>query len=130
MMSADLSKLTVYTAENYLKRSEFCGSIDLTLPGYGGLVTHTVDHNLGYEPLFDVGVEFDEPGTIWAGGTKVNSLTDQMLLSGLFADEPYPELSADVTTTQLVIRLRNYTTPTATGTRRIYWVTYLDYSDA
>jgi hypothetical protein len=127
---ADLSKLDFITSENYLKRSEFCGSTDLTLGAYGSAVTHTVDHNLGYVPLFDVYAELDTAGEIVAGGEKVNSLTEQAFLSGLGADPPYPQMRSWATTTQLVIRLENFTSPTASGTRKVYWLIYQDYNNA
>lgn len=127
---ADLSKLSFITSENYLKRSEFCGQTTLTLGGYGTVNTTTINHNLGYVPLFDVYCEFDTDAAIVAGGEKVNSLTGQAELSGLASDPPYPYLRAWATTTQLVIRLENYTSPTATGTRELYWLIYLDYNNA
>ena len=128
-MMADLSKLNFTTAEHYLKRSEFCGHEPLTLGAYGTTVTKTVDHNLGYIPLFDVSCEFDAAGEIIAGGEKVNAYTEQEFLSGLSTDPPYPFLRAWATTTQLIIKLENYTSPTATGTREVYWLIYLDYSN-
>jgi len=127
---SDLSKLNFTTAENYLKRSEFCGSALLTLGGYGTASTQTVDHNLGYVPLFDVYAELDTADEIIAGGEKVNSLTEQRALSGLSADPAYPFMRAWATTTQLTIRLENYTSPTASGTRRVYWIIYQDYNNA
>lgn len=126
----DLTKVNFTTSENYLKRSALCGTALLTLPGYGGNVSTTINHNLGYVPLFNVGVEFDTADEIIVGGEKVNTITDQGFLSGLGADPPYPDLSAWATTTQLVVRLDNFTSPTATGTRRVYFYIYLDYSNA
>jgi len=126
----DLSKLDFITSENYLKRSSFCGHTTLTLGGYGTVNTTTIDHNLGYVPLFDVYCELDTDGAIIAGGEKVNAYTEAANLSGLAVDPPYPFLRAWATTTQLVIRLENYTSPTASGTRELYWLIYLDYSNA
>jgi hypothetical protein len=127
---ADLSKLSFITSENYLKRSEFCGQTTVTLGAYGSVQTTTIDHNLGYVPLFDVYCELDTAGEIVAGGEKVNTYTEQAFLSGLAVDPPYPTLRAWATTTQLIIRLENYTSPTASGTRELYWLIYLDYSNA
>lgn len=129
-MSADLTKLDFITSENYLKRSSFCGHQTVTLGAYGSNNTVTIDHNLGYVPLFDAYCEFDTDGAIVAGGEKVNAYTEAALLSGLAVDPPYPFLRAWATTTQLVLRLENYTSPTATGTRELYWLIYLDYSNA
>lgn len=126
----DLTKVNFSTSENLLKRSEFCGSELLALGGYGNVVTKTVDHNLGYVPLFEVQVEFDTDEAIIAGGEKVNAYTEQAFLSGLGGDPPYPTLRTWMTTTQLIIRLENYTSPTNTGSRRVYWLIYLDYSNA
>jgi hypothetical protein len=81
-------------------------------------------------PLFDVYCELDTAGEIVAGGEKVNTYTEQAFLSGLAVDPPYPTLRAWATTTQLIIRLENYTSPTASGTRELYWLIYLDYSNA
>lgn len=129
-MSADLSKLDFITSENYLKRSALSGHTTLTLGAYGTVNTTTIDHNLGYVPFFDTYCEFDTAGEIIAGGEKVNPYTEAANLSGLAVDPPYPTMRAWATTTQLVIRVENYTSPTATGNRELYWLIYLDYSNA
>jgi hypothetical protein len=129
-MSADITKVDFITSENYLKRSSFCGHQTLTLGAYGTANITTIDHNLGYVPLFDVYCEFDAAGEIIAGGEKVNAYTESANLSGLAVDPPYPFLRAWATTTQLIMRLENNTSPLATGTRELYWLIYLDYSNA
>lgn len=127
MREIDPTKLNFFSGANYMKRSEFVGSIDLTLPAYGGSVTAPpIEHNLRYIPQYTVQGELDEVDTIWNGG-KVSQYTDQLFLSGLSVDETYPQLKSWMTTTTLTISLENFTSPTATGTRKIYWVIYLDY---
>lgn len=122
----DLSKLAFYSDVNYLKRSEFCGHTTVTLPAYGGTVEHSIDHNLGYVPFYQVYSEIDTAGVIWAGG-KVSENTDQAFLSGSAADTTYPEIRSWITDTTLTIQLINFTSPTATGTRELYWLIYKDY---
>lgn len=124
---ADLTLLHFLSSRNYLKRSDFCGSTALTLPAYGSTVTYTILHNLGYVPFFEVYAELDAAGTIWNGG-KVSANTDQSALSGSANDPTYPQLKAWSDTTTLTITLDNTTTPTATGTRTVYWLIYKDYS--
>ena len=128
-MGADLSKLDFTTSENYLKRSVFCGQQTVTLGAFGSDNIITIDHNLGYVPLFDVSCEFDTDGAIVAGGEKVNPVTESAFLSGLAVDPAFPFLRTWATTTQLVMRLSNRTSPTATGTRELYWLIYLDYNN-
>ena len=127
-MSLDLTKVNFYSGVNYMKRSTYIGSTTLTLPAYGGSVTYTITHNLGYIPQYTVQAEIDESGTVWNGG-KVSEYTDQFLLSGLAVDETYPQLMSWTTTTTLTIRIENFTSPVATGTRTVYWVIYEDYGD-
>lgn len=124
----DISKLHFLSSLNYLKRSTFCGSATVTLPAYGSAVTYTVTHNLGYIPFFATYAELDEVDTIWSGG-KVSTYTDQDVIAGFSVDPPYPKLDSWSDTTTLTIRLDNHTSPTATGTRVIYWVIYKDYGN-
>lgn len=123
-MNVDLSKLAFYSGANYMKRSEeFTGSTAMTLPGSGLAVTHTVTHNLGYIPYFDVFADLDNDGIIWAG-EKIDQNTDS---SAFGATLGTPALDYWCTATTLTIRLLNNTSPLATGTRTVYWVIYLDY---
>lgn len=120
--AADLSKLNFHSGINYLKRSEFCGTTTLNTASD---TEHTVDHNLGYIPFYQVYAELDEAGTIWTGG-KVSELTDQGFLSGLGAPPTYIEIDSWITDSTLTIQLSN----TASQSVPIYWLIYLDYSDA
>lgn len=120
--AADLSKLHFHTGINYLKRSEFCGTTDLNT---ASATSYSVTHNLGYVPFFQVYAELDEADTIWAGG-KVSTYTDQTFLSGLGTPPTYIEIRGWSTTTTLTINLTN----TSGQTVPIYWLIYLDYSDA
>lgn len=125
-MSVDKSKLIFLSTESLLKRDEtLCGSQALTLPAHGLTVSHTVNHNLGYIPFFEVSVDFDNDGVIWAG-EKIDTYAESSL-SGV--EPTSPALKYWITTTTLTITLDNTTTPTATGTRTVYWVIYLDYGD-
>lgn len=123
---ADLNKLSFISSENYMKRSEFCGSATLTLPSYGNTVSQTITHNLGFIPFYTVCAQIDTTDAIWTDG-KVSALTDQAYLSGLGADPTYPQLDSWITTTQLVIQFTNLTDPVATGDRTVYWLIYKDY---
>lgn len=120
--NADISKVHFHSGANYLKRSEFCGNTTLNT---ATTTTHTVTHNLGYIPFYQVYAELDEAGTIWTGG-KVSELSEQGFLSGLGAPPTYIEIDSWITTTQLTIRLSN----TASQQVPIYWLIYLDYGNA
>lgn len=127
-MAVDKPKINFSSDINYLKRSSFCGNATLTLPAVGGSVSTTVTHSLGYVPMFEVVAEIDDANTIWTGG-KVSTLTDQAFLSGLGTDPTYVDLRCWSTTTTLTITLLNNTSPTATGTRKVYWIIYEDYGN-
>lgn len=123
----DETKIGFSTDSNYLKRSnDFTGTTTVTLPAYGDSVTHPVTHSLGYIPQFEVFVDIDNDGTIWSS-EKVDQYTDSSL-SGT-EDPASPQVSYWSTTTELVIRLDNFTNPVASGTRPIYWIIYLDYGN-
>ena len=122
-MTVDLTKLNFLSTLNYMKRYTE-GSASLTLGAYGTTVTQTITHNLGYIPFFQVFVDQDNSGNVWSA-TKINQYTETSL-SGV--DPPDPALVTWATTTTLVINLINNTSPTATGTRTVWWVIYKDYS--
>ena len=123
----DLTKVAFSSTVNYLKRDALSGSTALTLPAYGGNVSATITHNLGYIPFFQVLCDFNNDGKIWSA-IKINDHTGTSK-SGP-PDPPEPSLRAWATTTTLVIRLDNNTNPTATGTRTVYYVIYRDYGNA
>lgn len=118
----DISKLSFYSENNYLKRG-FSGSAIVTIPSAGNAVTYTVDHNLGYIPFFIAAAKLTETDVIWSG-YYVNVYTETNLTG---VDLP-PQLDFWCTTTQLVIRIRNGDGASAiTGTREVYYAIYLDY---
>lgn len=122
-----MSVLTTFDSRsNYLKRGiGLQGSTTLTLPALNSSVTHTVDHDLGYIPSdFEVHIT-DSSGVLWAG-EKVEAKTDTSL-GGTSAYTVEPPFTCWVTTTQLIMRFDNYTSPTATGTREVHWLIYIDY---
>lgn len=121
-MTVNLSRLNFYSGANYMKRSGFVGSTPLTLPGYGLSVSIPINHNLGYIPDIEVSSEIDNTSTIWAPN-KLDIWTE----SSLSSDTTDPTLTWWTTTTTLTIRIDNFTSPTATGTRIVYWIIYLDY---
>jgi hypothetical protein len=121
-MTVDLTKLGFDSRLNYMKRSSISGSVTLTLAGAGSSVTTSIAHNLGYIPYFDVFVDFENDGVIW-NTDKVHKFTDAASGGG----STMPVLRTWITTTTLEIDLINSTSPTATGTRTVYYVIYLDY---
>jgi len=123
-MAIDKTKLIFHSGTNYMKRSTFCGSATITLPAYGSTVSYTVTHNLGYIPFFQIFSDIDNTDSIWTP-YKLDQYTDTGL-SGV--DPAVPRLDSWVTTTTLVISITNNTSPTATGTRAIYWLIYKDYN--
>lgn len=110
---------------NYMKRSKFCDSAILTLGGAGTTVSQTVVHNLGYIPFFDVFVDQTGDDTIWSP-QKINLYTETSLSGVSLVD---PTVRYWSTKNTLTIQLINNTTPTATGTRVVYWLIYLDYGN-
>ena len=125
-MTVDITKIGFYTGANYMKRSTtYSGSTTVTLQSHGSTVSHTVTHNLGYVPVFSIFIDVDNDGTIWSG-EKLDQYTDTSL-SGVEPATPYVDSWS--TTTALTISIDNSTTPTATGTRTVYWVIYVDYGD-
>lgn len=125
-MTIDLSKLAFLSTVNYMKRSPpNTGSTPLALPGSGLTTSYSVTHNFGYIPYFDVFVDIDNDGVIWAG-EKVDRYTDS---SNTGVSPAAPSVDYWSTTTVLTISINNSTSPVATGSRTIYWVTYLDYGN-
>lgn len=124
-MTKDFSKIAFDTSVNYMKRSIFCDSASLTLPAFGGNVSKVITHSLGYIPFYQVFADLDASGTVY--NNKVNSLTGSALTGTNPTD---PALSSWITTSSLTIRLDNNTSPTATGTRTVYWLIYLDYGNS
>lgn len=122
----DLTKILLSSDINYMKRSTAnTGSTSLTLPAHGSTVSTTVTHNLGYIPYFDVFADLDGDGIIWAG-EKVDQYTDS---SNTGVEVASPVINSWTTTSTLTVGLDNTTTPTATGSRTVYWVVYLDYGN-
>jgi hypothetical protein len=124
-MIADLDKLIFLSTVNYMKRDSTCGTDTLTLGALYATTPKTVDHNLNYIPFFEVYCDFSGDGVLWAG-EKVGEYTESSLSVTL---EAWPILERWITTTTLTMNLINSTSPTATGTRDIYWLIYLDYGN-
>lgn len=121
----DLSKIAFDSRLNYMKRSEFTGSIGLTLGSAGATTTHTVTHNLGYVPFFVVGANLNDTSTIWSNN-RVHELTQTSLTGN---DVPV-QLQYWITTTTLTIGIVNGDGSLAqVGTRTVFWAIYLDYGN-
>lgn len=106
---ADLSKLSLYSAHNYMKNDE-------SLSGDSGSATTstTVNHNLGYIPFYEVFAEDD--GIIWAG-EKINQYTGTS--TGNIPNDI--TMNNWVTDNQLVLNV------ITGGSKIIYWNIYKDY---
>lgn len=126
-MATDLTKISFDSRLNYLKRSEFVGSQDVTLGGAGATNTVTVTHNLGYIPFFTVASEMASSTIVWSNeevhlytGKDFGAATDVPMFLNYWIDD-----------TELTINLVNGEgTETESGTRTIHWAIYLDYSGA
>lgn len=123
---ADLSRLNFDTNVNYMKRSSLSGQIIIILGSVGSTTTYTIAHNLGYIPIIHVSYDASNNGIIWSGD-KAN-LYNNSSLSGSSSPAD-PTLTYWVDTTTLTINLINDTSPTASGSRTIYWIIYLDYGN-
>lgn len=126
-MMVDITKLGFDSAFNYMKRSTFTGSADLTLAAATDPVTQTVTHNLGYVPFFIVGCEMVDTSTVWSG----NYVYEFTLSSAAPTNIPV-QLDYWCTDTTLTINLIN---GQGTGDqqgeiRTVYWIIYLDYENA
>lgn len=119
----NLRLLSYASFANYLKRSSVEGTALLTLGGASSTVTHTVTHNLGYIPFFQVSADLANDGVIWAGRV-VDRYTETSISS---YNDDYPRLVYYCTTTTLTISIFNNTSPASSGTRSVYWTLYLDY---
>lgn len=122
----DVTKIAFYSGANYMKRSSTTGHTTVTLPAYGSTVTATEAHVLGYVPDFDVFVDIDGDGILWAG-EKIDQYTESSLTG--IVDPSSPTIEYWSTANVLTVNINNTTTPTATGTRDVYWVIYLDYGN-
>lgn len=122
-MAVDLSKLAFESRQNYLKRSEFVSETSIALGSGGANADVTITHGLGYVPFFIVGVDIDNDGVIWSND-KVNENTETSRF--FFSSEP--TVSSWATTTGLTINILNSTVPAQTGSRKVYYGVYLDYS--
>lgn len=126
-----LGNLDFTSDKNYLKRDVSTGSTDLAAPStlsFGGLqytTRYTIDHNLGYIPLFNTYYEPFKDGVIWPQGLSTRLVgSAENPTGGSPAFGPY--LIAWATTTQLIIEL-GYVTNALTGTFPVYWIIYRDY---
>lgn len=119
----DIRKTHITSDRNYMKRSDFCGNDTVTLGGFGTFASKVVTHGLDYIPFFEVAADIDNDGTIWAGN-KVHEYTETSL-SGFSL--PYPELDYWIDEAYLTVGIRNESTPTSSGSRRLWWLIYLDY---
>ena len=122
-MAIDLTKIAFDSRENYLKRSEFVGSQDVTLGAAGATSTVTVTHGLGYIPFFSVGAELKDTSTIWSNDYVWTGT--QSSLSGIDLEIAY---SYWITSTTLTVQIRNGDGSFAqSGDRTVHWAIYLDY---
>lgn len=120
---ADIRNTHATSDRNYLKRAEITGNTLITLPAAFSSVPYIVNHNLGYVPMVHVGCDFDGDDTIW-NGSRVNKYTETSSSPGSL---PEITLKYWYTETTLTITIENNTFPTLTGTRKIWWIIYLDY---
>lgn len=117
----DFSKLSFLSTNNYLKRSPFCGTQQITVAA-GGYSEVNVDHDLGYIPFYEAFADIDNDGTIWNGG-KVHPGT----LSASAGPKTSPGIMHNIDTTDFRIGLFNDVTTGVTHTIQAYWLIYLDY---
>ena len=119
----DLTKLSFDSRLNYLKRSEFVGSTNLTLPGAGLYVSHSVTHALGYVPFFIVGAELQDGDIVWS-----NDYVHELTQSSSAALDPPVTFNYWCTSSTLTIELKNGEgSGEQSGDRTVYWAIYLDY---
>lgn len=123
-MTVDLTKLGFFSGVNYMKQSSLSGTDTLTVPSAGATVTKTINHNLGYIPMFTVHSDIADNGIIWS-----SIVPDPWTESSLTHAPSWPALKYWATTTDLVIKLTNNTSPASSGSRKIYWVIYKDYGN-
>lgn len=123
-MTRDLTKLAFDSEVNYMKRSEFCGSVIIQPISLGASATHTITHNLGYIPFYQVAVDMDDDGTIWTD--KISEYTGTSLTG---YDDAFPKLEHWITSTELTITLTEDSVAASTSEHTLYWLIYLDYGD-
>lgn len=122
---ADETLLAFDSRVNYMKRSTITDQAAIALGAVGTTTTKVITHNLGYIPVVHVSFEPTGDGTIFPS-EKINKYTESSIDTPTITD---PTLTYWFDTTTLTIELNNLTTPTATGSRMVYWVIYLDYGN-
>lgn len=119
----DVSKLQFFSQLNYMKRSKFVNSSNVTLPSAGNSVSVDINHLLNYIPFFIAGVEVDNDGIVWSNN-KVHAFTESSQAS---SDTPvYFEYwsTANVMTIDIINGIGS---GAQSGLRRVYWGVYVDY---
>lgn len=116
----DETKIGFWSGANYMKRDSSTGSTTVTV-GSGSHTTTTVTHNLGHIPHYDTYASLQSNGIYWGRSILYVGMEDAS------TSPNYPILSSWPTSTDLTIRIDNFTGGTKTVT--IYWVIYKDYNE-
>jgi hypothetical protein len=120
-----MSEAYFISDKNLLKRDSSTGSTTLSAPSSVGswgtkVVSHTVNHNLGYIPMVRVYYTPRTDGQIYpATGDRVGG-------TGLGLSSPEVFCLWELSTTTLTIYLECNSFDSPTGTRDVYWVIYKD----
>lgn len=118
-MAVDRTKLSFYSGNNYMKRSEFFGVVSQPVPPGLSFNTTTINHGLGYVPFFTYAVDFNNDGILW---------TTDYVVSGHYTD-PGPALfRCYVDENNLYVRSGQNSDSTGSGPRNVYYGIYLDFN--
>lgn len=116
----DLTKLQFYSGNNYLKRSQFWGQTNATIPSGESAATVTINHNLGIIPQYVVAIDYQNNG-IWWATEFVGSIRE----GGRNDDTPTITVMVD-TSNLYIIGDKNYSGTIISTTRPIKYGIYLD----
>lgn len=118
-MAVDRTKLSFYSGNNYMKRSEFFSSRSISVPSGFAFNTITVNHGLGYIPFFSYAVDYNNDGILWA---------TQWVSSGDWSESTPPPIGVFVDENNLYIRSTQNTNLDASGSRTVHYGIYLDFT--
>lgn len=115
-MPVDPSLLAFWSGNNYMKRGDVFGNRTLAVPAGFTPTKLPLHHGLGYKPFTIFGDEIMDDGVLWCGGYEEERLGVTAAQASFFVDDQ-----------DLTLVLANSSTLAHSGTRKLYYGTYLDY---
>lgn len=118
-MPVDLSKLAFLSSENYMKREDRSPRYqDVSINAFATKNTD-IEHNLGFEPEYDVWADLLNDGRIWTGNLP------EVGMEGFYTPA-YCQMNSWTDDDKLTVSIYNPTG--STKTVRIYYLIFQDYA--